>query len=428
MNPQLRLFHEYVWEALENAGYNPYTYKGLIGLYAGSATSFNWEALTYVTGKGEDMGEFAAGTLSDKDFLCSRVSYKLQLKGPSTSIHTACSTSLVAIHQACRALLTGECTIALAGGATVLNQQKTGYLYHEGMVLSSDGHCRAFDAEADGTVAGSGVGVVALKLLKHAIADRDHIHAVIKGSAINNDGGRKVGFAAPSVDGQSEVIRMAMRMARVEPESIGYIETHGTGTKLGDMIEISALKTAYHTDKRNYCAVGSVKTNIGHLDAAAGVAGFIKTVLALKHQSIPPSLNYVKPNPQIDFQHSPFFVNQESRPWKIEGYPLRAGVSSFGIGGTNAHLILEEAPARELTERKERWNILLLSARTAKALEEHSKNIANHFLESEDIHIADAAYSLQLGRHSFEHRKFLVSSNTRDAADSLLSDQVGAAV
>lgn len=426
MHPQLRIFHECVWEALEDAAYNPQSYPGMIGLYAGAATSFNWEALSYLSGRTDELGEFAASSLTDKDFLSSRISYKLNLKGPSTSVHTACSTSLVAIHQACRALLTGECNIALAGGVTVLTEQKSGYIYQEGMVLSSDGHCRAFDASADGAVAGSGVGVVVLKPLKTALADRDNIYAIIKGSAINNDGGRKVSFSAPSVEGQSEVIRMALRTARVTPESIGYVETHGTGTALGDPIEISALKLAFKTEKRNFCAVGSIKTNVGHLDAAAGVAGFIKTTLALKNKIIPPSLHFERPNPEIDFDNSPFYVNTKSINWNNDRSPLRAGVSSFGIGGTNAHIILEEAPERKQvasTGQSDRWEIVPITARTGEALEQLSRSISKYLRENPQVNFSDVAYTLQVGRKPFEYRKFIVTKDAAHASELLDSNK-----
>ncbi|MCP4157928.1 MAG: polyketide synthase, partial [bacterium] len=284
MNPQSRIFHECVWHALEDAGYVSGTYKGSIGLYAGGASSFNWESLALLDGRSLVFGPFAAGNLTDKDYICSRVSYKLNLKGPVFSVQTACSTSLVAIHLACRALLTAECKIALAGGISVSTMQKQGYLYQPGMIFSADGHCRPFDAKADGILAGNGVALVVLKTLKNALADGDRIYAVVKGSGINNDGLRKVGYTAPSVEGQAEVIRVAQRTARVSPESISYIETHGTATALGDTVELEALTLAFNTDKKGFCGIGSVKSNMGHLNNAAGVTGFIKTALALKNR------------------------------------------------------------------------------------------------------------------------------------------------
>jgi len=344
MDPQMRVFHECTVEALEDAGYDPESYKGTIGMYAGASANFSWEALSVLSGTSRAMGEYVASKLNDKDYLSTRIAYKLNLKGPSVTIHTACSTSLVTIHMACRALLTGECQMALAGGVTIMLPQKGGYIYEEGMILSPDGHCRAFDARAQGIALGSGAGIVALKPLKAAMADGDHIYAHVKGSAINNDGVRKVGFTAPSIEGQAEVIRAALHMGEVDPASIGYVETHGTGTALGDPVEIEALKLAFNTGKKGFCSIGSIKTNFGHLDSAAGVAGFIKAVLALKHRFILPNLHFKTPNPTIDFDNSPFYVSTELSHWKGNGSPLRAGVSSFGIGGTNAHVILEEAP------------------------------------------------------------------------------------
>ena len=341
-DPQVRIFHECAWHALENAGYDPYSSDTLIGLYAGASFNLTWEAAAMMSGKSSILGNFTTQLLLDRDYLCTRVSYNLNLKGPSVVVKTACSTSLVAVHMACQSILNGECDMALAGGVTISHIKKEGYMYQEGMILSQDGHCRSFDEHSLGTVSGDGVGAVVLKRLEEAIDDRDNIFAVIKGSAINNDGERKVGFTAPSVDGQCEVICDALQMAGVEPETITYVETHGTGTPVGDPIEIEALKLAFNTPKKHYCRIGSVKTNVGHLDAAAGIAGFIKTILALKHQLIPPSLHFKSPNPRIDFENSPFIVNTGLFAWENNGQPLRAGVSSFGIGGTNAHIVLEE--------------------------------------------------------------------------------------
>ncbi len=422
MNPQTRIFHECVWEALEDAGYDPESYDGLIGLYAGASSSFHWEALSLLSGKSADMGYFAAGSLSNRDHMCTKISYKLNLKGPSTIVQTACSTSLAAIHWASRAVLSGECHIALAGGVTVTEFQRRGYLYGEGMILSPDGHCRAFDTEAGGTVGGNGASVVVLKRLTNAISDGDNIYAVIKGSAVNNDGNRKVGFAAPSVKGQTEVIRTALAMARVEPESIGYVETHGTGTTLGDPIEIEALKQAFNIDKKGVCAIGSVKTNVGHLDAAAGVTGFIKAVLALKHKVIPPSLNFHIPNPGIDFIDSPFYVNVKPNPWETDTYPRRAGVSSFGIGGTNAHVILEEwtEDGRKRTEDR-KHQLILLSAKTQSALDKMKENLTHYFRTHPDVNLADTAHTLQVGRKTFKHRWFSVCSTVDEAITALTS-------
>ncbi|MCC3433252.1 MAG: polyketide synthase, partial [Microcoleus sp. PH2017_04_SCI_O_A] len=350
-DPQHRFFLESAWQALENAGYNSETYEGAIGVYAG-AGSFNTYFLNNLYPNRqlrESVGDFQLTIANEKDFLSTRVSYKLNLKGPSVTVQTACSTSLVAIGMACQSLLNYQCDMALAGGVSIGVNQKTGYFYKEGMILSPDGHCRAFDANAQGTVSGSGVGIVVLKRLEEAIADGDYIHAVIKGCAINNDGALKVGYTAPSIDGQAQAIADALAIAEIPPETVSYIEAHGTGTPLGDPIEIAALTQAFSVDtkKKGFCAIGSAKTNIGHLDTAAGVAGLIKTVQALKHQLIPPSLHFEQPNPQIDFANSPFYVNTQLSEWKAGKSPRRAGVSSFGIGGTNAHVVLEEAPIAE---------------------------------------------------------------------------------
>ncbi|MDF5733062.1 MAG: amino acid adenylation domain-containing protein, partial [Rhizonema sp. PD38] len=344
LDPQNRLFLECAWETLEQAGYDPQTYAGSIGVYAGlGASDYLLENLYPNQALRKSMGMYQLMLATEKDFLPTRAAYKLNLTGPAVNIQTACSTSLVAVHMACQSLLNGECDMALAGGVSISIHQKAGYLYEEGMILSPDGHCRAFDAKAQGTMSGSGVGIVMLKRTKDAIADRDNIYAIIKGSAINNDGVNKIGFTAPSVKGQARVIASAQAQAGVETETITYVETHGTGTTLGDPIEIAALTQAFcqSGDKKHFCAIGSLKTNIGHLDTAAGVAGLIKTVLALKHKQLPPSLHFETPNPKIDFANSPFYVNTQLSEWKTDDTPRRAGVSSFGIGGTNAHVVVE---------------------------------------------------------------------------------------
>ncbi len=424
MDPQVRVFHECAWTALEDAAYDPEYYEGKIGLYAGASSSAFWEAMCHLTGQTSGMGMFAAGNLVNKDFMPTRVAYRLNLTGPSFAIQTACSTSLTAIHVACRALLLGECAIALAGGVSVSPIDKRGYRYEEGMIMSADGHCRAFDKESTGTIGGEGAGVVVLKPLKHAMRDRDHIYAVVKGSAINNDGSRKVGYTAPSIKGQMEAIRGALKFARVAPDTIGYIETHGTGTILGDPIEIEALTLAFDTDKRQFCAVGSVKTNIGHLDAAAGVAGFIKTVLALGHKKIPASLHYKTANPKIDFPSTPFYVNGSLREFAPQSSPLRAGVSSFGIGGTNAHVILEEAPAIADSTPDGEPSLILLSARDPRALEIQSRNL-HDFLSGNPSNLADVAYTLQVGRRRFQYKHACVALNTASAIDILAGRHPG---
>jgi acyl transferase domain-containing protein/acyl carrier protein len=426
MDPQVRIFHECSWAALEDAGFAPGTYDGLIGLYAGATPNIHWEARAILAGKIDEMGFFAVNQLIQKDFLSMCVSYKLNLKGPSFVLHTACSTSLVAIHLACQGILNGECDIALAGGVSISNLDKGGYIYEEGMISSPDGHCRAFDAGAKGIVGGDGIGIVVLKTLVDAVADRDNIYAVVKGSAINNDGTRRVGFTTPSVAGQAEVIKMAMQAAAVEPESISYIETHGTATVLGDPVEIEGLKLAFNTRENGFCGIGSVKTNIGHLGAPAGVAGFIKVILALKHRQIPPTLNFEIPNPRINFVESPFYVNTELLEWKNNLYPLRAGVSSFGIGGTNAHVIVEEWPLDTKEKIKVvKYRLFLLSARTGPVLSKIKENLALYLKSNPDVNLEDVTYTLQVGRRHFNHRWMAVCSTGVEAIAALTSPDAG---
>lgn len=423
MDPQHRVFLETAWHALEDAGYTAESFEGLIGVFAG--VSMNTYIYSYILNrKGNITGAegYQLSIGNDKDFLTTRVSYKLGLTGPSVDVQTACSTSLVATHIACLNLLNYNCDMALAGGVSITIPQKQGYLYQEGMILSKDGHCRAFDAKASGTVSGNGTGVVVLKRLEDALKDGDHIYAIIKGSAFNNDGANRVGYTAPSVDGQSQVIANAQIMANVDPETITYIETHGTGTSLGDPIEIKALNQVFreHTDRKQFCAIGSVKTNIGHLDAAAGVAGLIKAALALHHKQIPPSLHFEKPNPQIDFENSPFFVNTQLRDWQVEnGQPRRAGVSSFGIGGTNVHAVLEEAPEIEPSDKGKPYHLLLFSAKSKESLDQLTQRYVDFFKSQPNVNLADVAYTLQLGRKSLTKRRALVCQSIQEAIEIL---------
>lgn len=424
MDPQHRLFLECAWEALENAGYNSETYKGRIGVYAGVGenTYLIYNLLSnpkFIKSAATSQTQLLIA--NEKDYLATRVSYKLNLKGPSLIVQTSCSTSLVAVHLAYQSLLIGECNMALAGAVSISVPMISGYRYVEGGIASPDGHCKAFDTDARGTIFGSGLGIVVLKRLEDALADRDCIHAIIKGSAVNNDGSSKTGYTAPSVDGQAEVIAEALCMAEVEPETIGYVEAHGTATALGDPIEIAALKKAFGgaNQAKGRCAIGSVKTNIGHLNTAAGMAGLLKTVLALEHKLIPPSLHFREPNPGIDFSKGPFFVNASLTEWKANGVARRAGVSSFGIGGTNAHIILEEAPQVEPSAGSRPWQLLLLSARTDAALESAAANLKEHLRRHPDINLADVAYTLQVGRRDFDHRLAVISSDTDDALNAL---------
>ncbi|HEX5884729.1 MAG TPA: type I polyketide synthase, partial [Pyrinomonadaceae bacterium] len=423
MDPQHRLFMECVWTALENAGYDPESYEGSIGLYGGEGMNtyllFNLMSNRDLL---DSVGLLQASVQNRGDHLTTHVAYELNLKGPSLTIQTACSTSLVAVHTACQSLLNHECDIALAGGVTITVPLKNGYTYLEGGIYSPDGHCRAFDENAQGTVEGNGVAVVTLKRLSDAIADRDTIHAVIKGSAVNNDGSLKVGYTAPSVNGQSEVIAEAHAMSGVDPETITYVETHGTGTSLGDPVEIQALTQAFRhsTEAKRFCGIGSVKTNIGHLDAAAGVAGLIKTVLALEHRELPPTLNFDKENPRIDFANSPFYVNSKLSEWQTtNGNPRRAGVSSFGIGGTNAHVVIEEAPEFVPSKSKRNWHLLPLSARTTTALDAATANLHAYLKGHPDLDVSDVAYTLQAGRKKLNHRRVVVCRDTEDAVRAL---------
>jgi acyl transferase domain-containing protein len=372
-------------------------------------------------------GEFQTMLFNNPSSLTTAIAYKFNLKGPSYTIQTFCSTSLVAVHVACQSLLNFECDMAVAGGVAITVPQKAGYWYREGLILSPDGYCRPFDSRARGTVFGNGLGAVVLKRLEDALADGDHIEGKIIGTATNNDGSLKVSYGAPSVSGQAEVIVEAMANADVEPETITYVEAHGTGTALGDPAEVSALTQAYRSGsrKRGFCALGSVKANIGHLDTAAGVAGLIKTVQALKHRTLPPSLHFESPNPDIDFDSSPFYVNREALEWKSEGSPRRAGVSSFGIGGTNAHVIVEEAPQRGPSGPSRPWRLLVLSARTKSALDTATSNLCKYLGGNPGVNLSDVAYTLGTGRKAFNQRRFVVCQDVKDAARALESQVPG---
>ncbi|WP_260985208.1 type I polyketide synthase [Bacillus pumilus] len=412
MDPQIRLMHECTWHALEDAGYEPEQYEGLIGLYAGASSNLSWMGQHMSSlAKNEDV--FQIMHLNDPSF-ASRIAYKLNLKGPSVSVQTACSTSLVAIHMACQGLIGGECDLALAGGVTLHQPQITGYQYQEGMIYSPDGHCRPFDEKAKGTVFGEGAGVVALKRLKDAIEDGDFIYAVVKGSATNNDGSNKVGYTAPSVSGQASVIESALEMAETEPETISYIEAHGTGTPVGDPIEIEALTRAFQTDQQGYCRIGSVKANIGHLDAASGVAGFIKTVMMLHHRQFAPMPHFEKPNHRISFDQTPFYVGTDKEEWKTSQLPRRAGVSAFGIGGANAHVILEEAQPRKSNSEASSKELIVLSARSTHDLKNMAKNLKEYVASHPNLSLGEAAYTLQSGRKAFKYRKAFVCSTQEE--------------
>ncbi|WPH12567.1 type I polyketide synthase [Variovorax paradoxus] len=426
LDPQQRIFLECASAALEHAGCDPERWPGKVGVYAGEgANVYLIRNLLPSFGLGAHTGiADLLGLMSGNSggSLCTRVAYKLNLRGPAVTVQTACSTSLTAVHTACQALLGHDCDMALAGGVWLNLLQEGGYRYQAGAILSRDGHCRAFDADANGTVIGSGAGVVVLKRLDEALRDGDTIHAVIKGTAANNDGSAKVGFTAPSIDGQAEVIRAAQLIAGVSADTIGYVEAHGTGTTLGDPIEIAALTQAFRadTERCGFCAVGSVKTNIGHLDAAAGVAGLIKAAMALKHRMLPPSLHFTKPNPQIDFAGSPFYVNAQCQPWPESSTPRRAGVSSFGIGGTNVHVVLEEAPVTRPSIQAPGWQVLPLSARNTTALQQTAQRLASHLEEVEaGTSLADVAHTLQTGRRALAVRGAVVADGLATAVQAL---------
>jgi len=406
MNPVHRWIHECVWEALEDAGYNSESSKGPIGIYLGAGEDSNWKLYSRLKNHSVGMDSFSLNTINNKDFLASLLSYKLNLRGPVVAINTTCSTSLVAVNMACRSLLFGEANVMLAGGITLNSEVQLGYFYQDGMIFSKDGHCRTFDKDASGTVGSEGAGVVVLRRLQDAIRDNDHIYAVIKGSAVNNDGSGKVGFAAVSVEGQVDCIRKAHKFARVTPQSITYVEAHGTATRLGDPIEVEALNIAFDHDKHHTCAIGSVKTNIGHLDTAAGVAGLIKTALSLQHRQLPASLHYREANPEIDFGAGPFYVNTSLREWRRSGDgPLRAGVSSLGIGGTNAHAVLEEAPEREAGDAGRASHLLTVSARTEQSVIRYLDRLQSFLEEEEGVNLADMSYTLQTCRKEFAYRQ-----------------------
>lgn len=425
MDPQQRILLELAWECLERAGYAPDSCPGPVGVYAGMYSStYLHRHLLSRPDLVEQQGEFQVSVGNDKDYVATRVAHRLNLTGPALSVHTACSTSLVAVAQAFAALRNGDCDMALAGGAAVTCPPRSGYLHQEGAMLSPDGHTRSFDAQAGGTVFSDGAAVVLLKRLSAALADGDTIHAVVRGAAINNDGGVKASFTAPSIDGQARVVQAALKSAGVDARSISYVETHGTATPMGDPIEIAALTKAYAVQTRDtgFCAVGSVKSNIGHLVAAAGATGLIKTALSLREQTLPASLHYEAANPSIDFSRTPFRVNDRLQAWPRTATPRRAGVSSFGVGGTNAHVIVEEAPLVQPSEAGKGPQVLQLSARTATALASAMTRLADHLESHPEISLADAAHTLRVGRKAFTHRAAVVAETVAEAVQALRTD------
>lgn len=423
LDPQHRIFLEVIWELLERAGYGGGEQGQVIGVYSGAgASSYLSRNLLSHQDYVRDVGTFKVSLATGQDFVSTRASYKLGLTGPSININTLCSSSAVAVHYAREALLAYQCDIAVAGGVTISNSREDALFYQEGGIGSFDGHCRAFDAKAAGTVAGNGIALVALKRMEDALQDGDQILGVLKGTAINNDGGDKASYTAPSPEGQARCITEALEVAGVDPATISYVEAHGTGTNLGDPIEISGLTRAYrrYTEKNEYCGIGSVKTNIGHLVSAGGVASMIKTILAMQHRTLPASLNFDSPNPKIDFSNSPFYVVDKRQPWLPAGGDLlRAGISSFGIGGTNAHLIVEEAPQIPFSDAGRSHQLILLSAKTATALETMKQNLRDYLQQQPAVKLADLAYTLQLGRRHFEYKFAAVVSSVAELEQKL---------
>ena len=420
LDPQHRLFFEAAWEALEHGGFDPKTFAGPVGVFAGATPNSYFLSNLLSRRDVTDLVGLLTTQMANQDqYIATRVAYKFDLRGPAINIQTACSTSLVAVCTAVQSLQSYQCDMALAGGVSVQVPQRRGYLYQEGSILSPDGHCRAFDRDAGGTVFSNGLGVVVLRRLRDALADGDTVYAVIKGAALNNDGNSKVSFTAPSVDGHAQVIALAQALGGIDPETISYIEAHGTGTALGDPIEIAGLTQAFRAggaSGKGFCAIGSLKTNIGHLDAAAGVAGLIKATLALHHKTLPASLNYQSPNPKLDIENTPFFVNSSLREWPAGVTARRAGVSSFGVGGTNAHVVLEEAPPPAPIEGiSPSEQLLLLSARDADALQRATTQLQAHLENDRTTDLADLAYTLQVGRRGFNHRLALVCRGRDDA-------------
>jgi len=422
-DPQHRLFLECAWEALESAGYVPEKYSGLIAVYASMADSLYLQN-NLLKNKAvlQSCDQLQTRIATSIGALSTQLSYRLNLKGPSVNIATACSSALVAIATACKGLIDYDCDIAIAGAVAIAVPQKRGYLFQQGGIDSPDGHCRAFDINAQGTVFSNGLGVVILKRLQDAIADGDSIHAIVKGWNVNNDGASKVGFSAPSVEGQARCVASALALADVDPDALSYVEAHGTGTALGDPIEMSALTEAFRikTNKKAFCALGSVKTNIGHIDIAAGMAGFMKVVMALQHKIIPATLHYRQANTQIDFPNTPFYINAQTRDWRDGNVPRRAGVNASGVGGTNAFLVLEEYVPPPQHIQKKSPQLFLLSAKTKNALEKTTQHLRQFLEKNQQADLSHIAFTLQQGRADFNHRRMFVCQNMLDALSVLM--------
>jgi phthiocerol/phenolphthiocerol synthesis type-I polyketide synthase E len=417
MDPQTRILHEQAWKCLEDAGYNPYNYSHKIGSIFSASDNINWRNYVALS-ETPNVNPFFIKHISNVNSVSRLISYSLNLKGPSYFVDTACSSSLVAVHIACRSLLMKECAMALAGGVSIGSSAGIGYMHEEGSILSKDGHCKAFDQDSSGTVTGEGAGVVVLKRLADALSDRDHIYGVIRSTAVNNDGNLKVGYTAPGVAGQYHCIESALKIADVDPKAISYIEAHGTGTKLGDAVEIEALNRAFNHDTSHQCYIGSLKTNFGHMDAAAGVAGLIKTALSLEKKILPPSLHFNVPNPAINFKSGPFSVNARLTEWKSDKHRL-AGVSSFGIGGTNAHAILEEPPLAQPGSVPTAYQLLPFSAKTQSSLKRLGDSLKDFLKENKKVEMADLSYTLKTGREGHKFRNFIIVKDAQEAIEQL---------
>lgn len=426
MDPQQRCFLECTWEAMENAGYVPKSYDGIIGLYAGAyANTYLYQNVFSSMAGSDFLDNMEVLMTNEKDHIATRIAYKMNFTGPVVNVQSSCSSSLVAIHLACQGLLDYSCDMAIAGAATIGSSEEGGYFYQDTGLLSKDGHVRPFDKEATGTIYSEGIGVVVLKRMEDAIEDKDHIYAIIKGSAINNDGSEKMGYTAPSVKGQVQVIRRAQFIAETEPDTISYIETHGTGTPLGDRIELEALQQVFgKTRQTGFCALGSIKANIGHTGPASGVIGLIKTALALENQVLPPSINYVHENDAIDIFESPFYVNTFLQRWETVSGIRRAGVSSFGLGGTNVHLILENAPEMLKHEEEKKVRIFALSAKSEKALKQLKQAYIDYLKVHKEISLQDMVYTLMNGRENFKYRYACVCDSCETLLEELGAEEI----
>lgn len=414
MDPQIRILHEQVWMAIEDAGYDVFNYSDKIGMYLTAEDNFNWIAHSLIT-ENKNIDPYFLSLISNKNFISSLISYKLNLRGPSMAVDTACSSSLVTTHLACRSLLLRECSMAIAGGVNLKTNNVPGYYFREGMINSKDGYCKPFDSDSSGTTRAEGAGVVVLKRLEDAINDRDNIYAIIRASAVNNDGNLKVGYTAPSIKGQVECITSAHKMAKVPYNTISYVECHGTGTKLGDPVEIDALNQAFNYDKSHKCSVGSLKANIGHLGNSAGIGGLIKTTLSLKHKAIPPLKYFKNPNPEINFSGGPFYANSKKEKWESNdsSVPLRAGLSSFGIGGTNAHMIIEEYQDETESGNSRPFQLITYSAKNEKAVNRYRTKIES-FLKDEKSQLSDFSYTMNTGRSEFTYRNYIVEKDSEE--------------